>query len=169
MVIVITGVMAAGKSTVAQLLAERLDKSVHLRGDIFRRMIVRGRAEMTPLPPRDAGEQLLLRYRQSARAADSYAAAGFTVVVQDVILGPDLRTYQGLIETRPCHVVVLAPRPEVVAAREAARAKTGYGDWTVEALQASLDETPRIGHWIDNSAQTPAETVQEIIEACRSR
>jgi len=38
MIIVITGVVAAGKSTVAKLLAESLDESVHLRGDIFRRM-----------------------------------------------------------------------------------------------------------------------------------
>ncbi len=35
--VLITGVMASGKSTVAQLLAERLEKSVHLRGDIFRK------------------------------------------------------------------------------------------------------------------------------------
>jgi dephospho-CoA kinase len=76
MIIVITGVMAAGKSTVAQLLAESLDKSVHLRGDIFRRMIVRGRAETTPTPSREAEDQLLLRYALSARAADTYAAAG---------------------------------------------------------------------------------------------
>jgi hypothetical protein len=128
-------------------------------------MIVRGRMEMTPSPVPEAEDQLLLRYRLSARAADMYAAAGFTVVVQDVILGPDLSTYRSLIETRPCHVVVLAPRPEVVAAREAARAKTGYGEWTVEALHASLGETPRIGHWIDNSAQDPAETVREILAA----
>ena len=42
-VILITGNMAAGKSSVAQSLAERLPKSVHLRGDVFRRMIVSGR------------------------------------------------------------------------------------------------------------------------------
>jgi dephospho-CoA kinase len=35
--ILVTGIMAAGKSTVAQLLAERLaPQSVHLRGDVFR-------------------------------------------------------------------------------------------------------------------------------------
>ena len=39
--------MAAGKSTIAQALAERLPKSVHLRGDLFRRMIVNGQAEMS--------------------------------------------------------------------------------------------------------------------------
>jgi cytidylate kinase len=35
MIMVISGVMAAGKSTVARLPAESLDESVHLRGDIF--------------------------------------------------------------------------------------------------------------------------------------
>ncbi len=50
-VIVITGgAMAAGKSTVAQLLAQRLPQSVHVRGgDAFRRMMINGGgAEMTP-------------------------------------------------------------------------------------------------------------------------
>ena len=40
----ITGAMAAGKSTVADLLAIRLPKSVHIHGDVFRRMVVSGRA-----------------------------------------------------------------------------------------------------------------------------
>jgi predicted kinase len=45
-IVLITGNMAAGKSSVAQALAERLPRSVHLRGDAFRRMIVNGRAEI---------------------------------------------------------------------------------------------------------------------------
>jgi adenylylsulfate kinase-like enzyme len=37
-VIFITGIQAAGESSVAQAVAERLDRSsVHLRGDVFRR------------------------------------------------------------------------------------------------------------------------------------
>lgn len=31
----ITGVMASGKSPVAELLASKLGKGVHLRGDVF--------------------------------------------------------------------------------------------------------------------------------------
>ena len=48
----ITGVMASGKSTTAQALAQALPRCVHLRGDLFRRMIVTGREEMAggPLP-----------------------------------------------------------------------------------------------------------------------
>ena len=42
----ITGPMASGKSTIAELVASSLPKAVHLRGDIFRRMITSGREEM---------------------------------------------------------------------------------------------------------------------------
>ncbi|WP_249168596.1 zeta toxin family protein [Alkaliphilus sp. B6464] len=42
---VITGVMASGKSTIAEALAKSLDKCVHLRGDVFRKMIITGREE----------------------------------------------------------------------------------------------------------------------------
>jgi cytidylate kinase len=163
MVIVITGIMAAGKSTVAQMLAERLPRSVHVRGDLFRRMIVSGRAQPTPAGSAEEESQLTLRYRLSAQAADSYAAAGFTAVVQDVILGDHLTAYARMIRTRPCHIVVLAPRPEVVAAREAGRPKIGYGDWTVGSLHEALEGTPRIGLWLDTSDQSPAETVEAIM------
>lgn len=47
-VFLLTGIMASGKSTVAQLLAERLPRAAHVRGDAFRRMIVTGRRDMTP-------------------------------------------------------------------------------------------------------------------------
>jgi sulfite exporter TauE/SafE len=66
--ILITGIMAAGKSTVAQHLAERLPHSVHLRGDVFRRMMVNGRAEMTRELSVAAAEQLQLLYRLAETA-----------------------------------------------------------------------------------------------------
>ncbi|WP_018349465.1 zeta toxin family protein [Longispora albida] len=63
-IILITGIQAAGKSTVAQLVAERLEKSVHVRGDLFRRMVIGGRAEPTPgSMPAEAVRQLRLTPR----------------------------------------------------------------------------------------------------------
>ncbi|MEJ3742298.1 AAA family ATPase [Actinomycetes bacterium KLBMP 9797] len=163
-VILITGVMAAGKSTVAQGLAERLPRSVHVRGDVFRRMVVNGRAEMTPDQAEESRRQLHLRYRLAAITADEYVAAGFTAIMQDVILGQDLTVVTEMIRSRPLLVVVLAPSPETVAQREAGRAKKGYGDWTVEQLDAGLRaETPRVGLWLDTTRQTPDETVDAIL------
>jgi len=67
-VYLITGPMAAGKSTVARLLASRFARAAHLEGDIFRRSIVSGRVEMTPEPSPEALAQLRLRYRLAATA-----------------------------------------------------------------------------------------------------
>ncbi|WP_146237222.1 ATP-binding protein [Deinococcus yavapaiensis] len=164
-VIVVTGVMAAGKSTVAQRLAERLERSVHLRGDVFRRMIVRGRADPTPDVSREAEEQLALRYRLATNVARAYVEANFTVVYQDVILEQALPLVLSLLDGLRVTVVVLDPSPDVVARREAARGKIGYGDgWTVEALVASLHRTPRVGMWLDTSNLTPDETVDVILQ-----
>ena len=77
----ITGLMASGKSTVGQLLAEKLPKAVHLRGDVFRRMIVSGREDMRENPPKEALEQLYLRYQMTAEAAKTYYDHGFSVVI----------------------------------------------------------------------------------------
>jgi len=160
----ITGIAAAGKSTVSQLLAERFERGVHVRGDVYRRMIVSGREEMTWVPTDEAIAQMNLRYRLGASTADAYATAGFDVVVQDIVMGHDLATYIDRIRTRPLHVVVLVPRPEVVSAREEARPKTAYrGDITPTNLDEAMRETPRIGLWLDTSEQTPDETVDEIL------
>jgi predicted kinase len=160
----ITGIQAAGKSTVAQLLAERLPRAVHLRGDAFRRMVVSGRADMTPNPSEEALRQLRLRHRLTAIAADEYFREGFTVVAQDVVLGEHLTELTHMVRTRPLLVVVLAPRPEAVAARESARTKNTYDEWTITQLDKGLrEDTPRLGLWLDTSDQTPEQTVEEIL------
>lgn len=167
-VMVITGVMASGKSTVAQLLAERLPRTVHVRGDVFRRMLVSGRREIVPAGDDEESEeavgQLRLRYRVSASTADLYAAAGWTAVVQDVVLGEHLKPYLDAVRSRPLYLVVLAPSAQSVAEREAARAKSGYGSWTVGHLDHVLrHDTPRLGLWLDSTGQTPDETVDAIL------
>jgi predicted kinase len=165
-VILVTGNMAAGKSTVAQALAERLPRSVHLRGDVFRRMIVSGRAGMDFDLSTEAERQLDLRYRLAAQAATTYVEAGFTVVYQDVVIGSGLAHVAGLhAAEHPLSVFVLCPRPDVVAARDAARGKTGYADEAaVYAFDRVLrEETPRLGYWLDTSEMRVAETVDDLL------
>ncbi|MEU6162255.1 AAA family ATPase [Streptomyces sp. NPDC047130] len=164
-VLLITGVMAAGKSTVAERLAARLPRAAHVRGDLFRRMVVSGRAEMSPEGSAEALAQLDLRQRLAATVADGYAEAGFTAVVQDILLGDDLPRFVARVRTRPLYVVVLAPSAAAVREREAGRPKSGYGGgWTVEAFDRLLrEDTPRLGLWLDTSAQDPDGTVDAIL------
>jgi cytidylate kinase len=161
---VVTGVMAAGKSTVAELLAQRFSRGVHVRGDVFRKMIVRGRDPITPELGDEALRQLDLRQRLAADVANDYWRDDFTVVVQDIYAGSALNNVVGRLEISPLYVVVLHPRPDVVAAREAQREKSGYGAWDVAAFCESFEaQTPRIGLWLDTSELTPDETVDEIM------
>ena len=156
--------MAAGKSTVAQALAERLPRSVHLRGDAFRKFIVNGRAEMTLELSAEARSQLDLRYELAAETARRYSDAGFAVVLQDIVLGGDLAAMIRRITARPLHVVVLAPSPAAVATREAGRGKIGYGQMRPEELDAVFRaETPRLGLWLDTTTLSVAETVEYIL------
>lgn len=163
-IMVVTGAMAAGKSAVAEALAHRFTRSVHLRGDVFRRMVVRGRADVTPDAGPDADRQLRLRYRLAVAAAEAYAAEGFAVVYQDVILGEHLADVVASIAHRPLSVVVLCPRPDVLAAREAGRSKAGYGLWAPADLDRLLRrETPLLGLWLDTSDLEVDETVEVIL------
>ncbi len=157
--------MASGKSTVAQRLAERLPMCVHLRGDVFRRMIVSGRAEMGFELSEQAQAQLRLRYRIAAAVARMYLEAGFSVVYQDIIIGRGLTEMLELLPRESLNVVVLCPSAEAVAAREAARSKSGYaGADAVLAFDRVLrSETPRVGLWVDSSALTVEQTVDLIL------
>lgn len=86
-------------------------------------------------------------------------------MVQDIVVGPELVHYTELVSTRPLGIVVLAPRADAVAAREAARGKSGYGEWTVADMDREMRATtPRLGLWLDSSDQTVEETVTETLD-----
>ncbi len=166
----ITGIMAAGKSTVAELLARRFERGVHLRGDVFRKMVVAGREDMSAHPSDEAFRQLNLRYDLAAQAAQGYFDAGFDVVMQDVMIGRVLPEVVARIVRRPLHLIVLCPDPKIVTLREASREKAGYSlGFTPENMHHTLvTETPRIGLWLDTSnmnAEQAANTI--LLRTCK--
>ena len=150
MALLITGPQAAGKTTVARLVAQQFERGVHVEGDAFLRFVVSGRAPMAPDASDEALAQLQLRYALSHHAATEFERAGFSVVVEDVVAGPLLAD----VAPRYERVVVLFPHEDVVAGRER------HAPWVYRLF---ADETPRIGTWIDNSEQTPEQTAAAIL------
>jgi len=165
----VVGVQAAGKSTVADLLARQFDRGVHVRGGEFYRWAVRGWVHHDQEPPREARRHLDLRYRLSVQVADEYCAEGFTTVVQDNLYGEDVVTWLRSVNARPRHLVVLRPTGEVVREREASRklttGKVAYreGGVSIEQLDQYLGAIPKLGLWLDTSTQSPQETIAEIL------
>ncbi len=145
-------------------MAKHFKRSAHVRGDLFRRMIVSGRE--TPVPPLtpEAETQLALRRHLASAAALAYARSGFTTVIQDLYLGGHLLEVVRRLVEMPLHVIVLNPSPDVVAERERGRSKSGYSQWDVAALWKTFnDVTPRIGRWIDTPGLDVDRTIRAIL------
>jgi hypothetical protein len=166
----VTGAQASGKSTVADLLARRFERGVHVRGGQFYRWAVHGWVHVGEPGRDDEVRRLLdLRYRLSSLVADEYAGAGFTTVVQDNIYGPDVEAWLGRVVARPRHLVVLRPAVAVVEQRDEERrrllGKVAYrAGFTPAVNDEHVAATRRdLGLWLDTSAQTPEETVDEIL------
>jgi len=165
----IAGVQAAGKSTVADLLARRFERGVHIRGGQFYRWAVRGWVHAGDARAAEARQLLDLRYRLSAMTADEYCRAGFCTVVQDNIFGADVTRWLQSVTVRPRRLVVLRPSVAVIRQREQQRHETtgkiAYrpGEFTPEDLDGFLAETPRVGLWLDTSDMTAEETVSQIL------
>ncbi|MGE0539887.1 MAG: AAA family ATPase [Dehalococcoidia bacterium] len=165
-IIVITGIQAAGKSTVARLLAERFPRGVHIEADALQRMIVAGADWVDqPGPPHgEAERQLRLRLTHMALLARSFFDAGFTVVLDDIILGDRYHHLVAGLHGYPFSLIVLAPVLATVRQRDRDRPKRTLGDAWASYLDTELHATMRdTGIWIDNTNQTPDETVNAII------
>lgn len=170
--VLVTGLQAAGKSTVGRMLAERFEFGAFIEGDDMWKLIVRGRVDMTPEPDPEAIRQFELRLKHGVMLVDSLVDAGFTAVHADLVFEGFLRQYIGWMRSRPLRVIVLAPNVQAVVERERARGSNAYKHWieahgslegAVREFHRSLQLTPRVGLWIDSSDQSPEETVDEII------
>jgi hypothetical protein len=165
----VTGVQAAGKSTTADLLARQFERGVHVRGGQFYRWAVSGWVHAGDARADEARRLLDLRYRLAAQVANEYCAAGFGTVVQDNIFGADVVRFLESVTARPRHLVVLRPSLDAVRVRELARhratGKRAYrpGEFTPEDLDDHLAATPRLGLWLDTSAMSAAEVVDEVM------
>lgn len=130
-------------------------------------MLVQGREEMSNLPFHPALAQLGLGYRLTAQAAKQYHKAGFTVVMQDHYYVDKLPYVLRLLASEPVQPIVLCTDADTARLRERQRQKTGYQGFDLESLHhAFMEHTPRLGLWIDNSKQTPQETVEQILRLC---
>ena len=173
----ITGIPAAGKSTVGHALARRFERGACVDGDDIRKAVVSGAAPLGLPLSEAATAELLLRYRAGLAVARVYLDAGFDVVFNDNMFGTLFGDVLAMVaeagtgRAHALHVVILNPRPDAVRERDATRecwsAYSGEA-WEVDELRRGLvEETPRVGLWLDNSAQSVAETVDEILERLR--
>jgi predicted kinase len=173
--LLITGTPGAGKTTVSQLVAERLPRAARVDGDVFGIMLVSGGANMLDAegrwnPGPDGQHQLRLRMINLCSVADNFAEAGFTPVADSVVeTREELRFIAGRLRSRPLMLVVLCPPLEVARHRNATRAVETRVDYDFAPLARNQRrELGDLGWWLDSGEQTAEETADLIVaEAAR--
>ncbi len=89
-------------------------------------------------------------------------AAGFSAVIDDIVIGDRLDHLLEQLTGRRFMFVMLTPRPASRARTTSRRGTTLWKDW--EWLDEVVrTETSRIGLWLDSSDLDAEETVDEIL------
>lgn len=158
--LVVSGPPGAGKSTVACVLADRLDPSALVEGDEFFRFLHSGMIEPWRVEARGQNELIT---RIQAGTAGRYVAAGYHTVY-DGVLGPWFLDEFSAAAGVPVDFVVVLPSIEICLHRIRTRVGHEFDD---EPAARSLHEqfvTETIDerHLLDSSSLTAEQTADEI-------
>jgi predicted kinase len=163
-VLILTGPSAAGKTTVAQRIAENsTEPSVHLHADDFFKALKAGRLRGWIA---GAEPQHEVVFEAIGSAAGAYAAGGYFVVVDTLVrrLYLDSLVDTILVRNIPVDLVVLRPSLANVLARCRLRdPEDRHEDHILRRLYGYFEEFDDLeAHIIDNSDHDPDQTIEAI-------
>ena len=166
-IVIISGPPGAGKSTVAEALCQRYDRTVHLETDKLYDSIRMG--FIAPWKPASMRQNLMVS-RAAARSATAFAQEQYGVFVDGVIGPAHLPVYLDELRSAgvPVHYTVLLPPLDVIIRRSTEREKQIAGaDDMFARVHAMFAHAPAPPAWkLDNSDMTAEQTADAVMEAC---
>ena len=91
-------------------------------------------------------------------------AAGFTPLIDDVVLRLQLAQYREALDRWPIRLVVLAPAVEVAIERDRQRVEKHVGARFTYLDDEFREQMQGLGLWLDTSGLSVVETVNAIVQ-----
>lgn len=154
-IVLISGSINSGKSTVAKLLAQKLGNTAVVEVDALRDFIA-----WMPLQ-----EAVPLNLKNAASVTRNFVQEGMNVVIPYPLSKANYDHLVADISTLnvPIHAFTLAPTLEVALQNRGDRELT---EWEIERIKHHYDigiNSPEFGIVLDNGQQTAADTVSEMM------
>jgi cytidylate kinase len=167
----ISGAPGSGKTSVADALARRYPKGVHIPIDEVRQLVRTGIA--SPLDWTDeTTRQFEIARRNAARLASDHVANGFSVVIDDVAREVDMAQYVPHLGGLAPRKVLLSPSIFVVHRRNAQRTNKNFDTKVLEPIATRLHAQllagcPPDAGWtvLDTSTLSIDDTIDRILKA----
>ncbi|WP_193106710.1 hypothetical protein [Brachybacterium sp. FME24] len=158
--LILSGGPAAGKSTCGRLLAAQRSRAAYIDADDIRQLVIAGAATLWSGEEGEA--QHLLAARNVAASGRNLVAAGFDLVVSDVVTPDTLPVYRA--EFPDCFIVHLHLTLDEARRRSATRTEYLTGE-EFDLLHAMTRTPPDVDLVLDVSGKSVDEQVDVLCRA----
>jgi len=163
-ILILTGPPGAGKSTIGEILANKLEKTALIHTDYIRHMIKNGKSKFDDENWKD---QIILGAKNTCSLAKNFYKKGFNVILDDVLSSKYVFNayYSNLKKLEPKFILLL-PNKDVLKNRDLARGKEAMKERAIllhDKFTSFIQKEKRF-HVIDSSNHSPEETANKIME-----
>jgi len=161
MILILTGPPAAGKSTIGPQIAQQLERCAVIDVDWLRRMVMQ--PHIAPWRGAAGLAQLRLGAQNACAVARNCVAAGFAVVILDVLTDETAQLYRTALADLGCQIVLLLPALATALQRNRERGQF-LTDAEVELLYDWQTALTDYDQQIDNGTLTVDALTEQLRE-----